>query len=79
MNGKSTTAGGTASVQADVFTQWQQEMERNFLRMKNFAGLVMNPKEPEVGPTPYEEIYRKQRAAKKAQIVQIDTRDRSKA
>jgi len=45
-----------------VFTQWQQEMERNLLRMKNFAGLVMNPAEPAVGPTPCEEIYRKHKS-----------------
>src|SRR5574341_896331 len=58
MNGKS-TAGGTM---ADVFVQWQKETDRNFLRMKNFAGLVMDSAEPVVGLTPREEIYRKHKA-----------------
>jgi polyhydroxyalkanoate synthase len=33
-------------------------MERNLLRMKHFSEMVMSPREPEVGPTPREEIYR---------------------
>ncbi len=62
MNGKSTTAGAAAGTQANVFAQWQQEVQRNLLRMKNFAGLVMNPAEPAVGLTPREEIYRKHKS-----------------
>ena len=59
MAGPSTQTAGAAGAPADVFAQWQQELHRNFLRMKNFAGLVMNPAEPAVGPTPREEMYRK--------------------
>jgi poly[(R)-3-hydroxyalkanoate] polymerase subunit PhaC len=40
----------------------QEEMRRNFLRMKHFAEMVMTPKEPPVGPTPREEIYRKNKS-----------------
>ena len=40
----------------------QEEVRRNFLRMKHFAEMVMTPKEPEVGPTPREEIYRKNKS-----------------
>src|SRR5262245_3561234 len=40
----------------------QEEMRRNFLRMKHFSEMVMHPKEPEVGPTPREEIYRKNKS-----------------
>lgn len=40
----------------------QEEMRRNFLRMKHFSEMVMAPKEPEVGPTPREEIYRKNKS-----------------
>src|SRR5574341_461292 len=58
MNGKS-PAGGTM---ADVFVQWQKETDRNLRRMKNFAELVMDPRDPAVGPTPREEIYRKGKA-----------------
>jgi polyhydroxyalkanoate synthase len=47
-------AGGSTA----GWSRWQEEAQRNVLRMKNFADLVMNPKEPEVGPTPRQEIYR---------------------
>jgi polyhydroxyalkanoate synthase len=46
----------------EVVARWQEEVARNVQRMKNFAELVMNPKEPAVGPTPREEIYGKQKA-----------------
>ena len=40
----------------------QHEMERTLLRMKHFAEMVMNPQEPVVGPTPRQEIYRKNKS-----------------
>ncbi len=40
----------------------QEEVRRNLLRMKHFAEMVMSPKEPELGPTPREEIYRKNKS-----------------
>jgi polyhydroxyalkanoate synthase subunit PhaC len=40
----------------------QEEMRRNILRMKHFSEMVMAGKEPEVGPTPREEIYRKNKS-----------------
>ena len=43
----------------EMLARWQEELRRNSLRMKHFSEMVMNPKEPEVGPTPREEIYRK--------------------
>jgi polyhydroxyalkanoate synthase len=36
----------------------REEMEKHLLRMKHFTEMVVNPREPEVGPTPREEIYR---------------------
>ena len=42
--------------------RWQHEMERTLLRMKHFAEMVMNPQEPVVGPTPRQEIYRKNKS-----------------
>jgi len=42
----------------EAAARWQEEISRNFLRMKNFGEMVMNAKEPEVGPTPRETIYR---------------------
>src|SRR5215831_10911203 len=43
----------------EMLARWQEELRRNSLRMKHFSEMIMNPKEPEVGPTPREEIYRK--------------------
>src|SRR5262249_61168222 len=40
----------------------QEEMRRNLLRMKHFSEMIVNPREPEVGPTPREEIYRKNKS-----------------
>ena len=48
-------------VEAQVIAQWQEEMNRNLGRMANFAELL-NPKEPPVGQTPRQEIYRKNKA-----------------
>jgi polyhydroxyalkanoate synthase len=46
----------------EFLSQWQEETRRNFLRMRNFADLLVNPKEPAVGPTPREEVYRKNKS-----------------
>src|SRR6266700_2480463 len=43
----------------EMLARWQEDLRRNSLRMKHFSEMVMNPREPEVGPTPREEIYRK--------------------
>jgi polyhydroxyalkanoate synthase len=45
-----------------AWDRWQEEMNRGFLRMQNFVGMVMNPTEPEVGLTPRQEIYRKNKS-----------------
>jgi polyhydroxyalkanoate synthase len=49
-------------VPPEVRARWQEEANRNFLRMKHFSEMVMNPKQPEVGPTPRQEIYRKNKS-----------------
>ena len=49
-------------VDAELVAQWQEELERNLGRMKNFAEMVMNPTEPAVGVTPRQEIYRKNKS-----------------
>src|SRR3989454_9313277 len=46
----------------EVVARWQEELRRNALRMKHFSEMIMNPKEPEIGPTPREEIYRKNKS-----------------
>lgn len=47
---------------ADLTSQWQEELNRNLQRMKNFSALVTDRTEPEVGCTPREEIYRKNKS-----------------
>src|SRR5258705_13839743 len=49
-------------VSSETRARWQEEVNRNFLRMKHFSEMVMNPKEPEIGPTPRQEIYRKNKS-----------------
>ena len=46
----------------EALARWQEEISRNFLRMKNFGEMVMNPKETPVGPTPWECIYKKNKS-----------------
>jgi polyhydroxyalkanoate synthase len=53
-----TMAADLPGVSPEVRARWQEEAQRNALRMKHFAEMVMNPREPEIGPTPREEIYR---------------------
>src|SRR6266545_6296193 len=49
-------------VPPELLERLQEEAKRNLLRMKHFGEMIMNPKEPEVGPTPREEIYRKNKS-----------------
>jgi polyhydroxyalkanoate synthase len=49
-------------VAPELLEKTQEEIKRNLLRMKHFSEMMMNPKEPEVGPTPREEIYRKNKS-----------------
>src|SRR5713226_3562098 len=46
----------------EVVARWQEELRRNALRMKHFSEMIMNPKEQDIGPTPREEIYRKNKS-----------------
>lgn len=58
-------ADGSAPVSAigsEVIRQWTEEFARNLLRMKNFADLALNPKEPPIGPTSRHEVYRKNKS-----------------
>ncbi|HUG38448.1 MAG TPA: alpha/beta fold hydrolase [Candidatus Limnocylindrales bacterium] len=46
----------------EMRARWQEEVSRNFLRMKNFGEMVMNPQEPRLGPTPRELVYKKNKS-----------------
>jgi polyhydroxyalkanoate synthase len=43
---------------AEVVRQWQEELDRNYRRLKNLAEMTLAPREPRTGQTPREEIYR---------------------
>ncbi len=62
MTGGFAKAGQDSGVQSDMLAQWQEELSRNLLRMQNFATMMLNPAEPAVGPTPRQEIYRKNKS-----------------
>jgi polyhydroxyalkanoate synthase len=53
-----TMMGETPAMSPEVLARWRQEAERNMLRMKHWSEMVLNPREPRVGPTPRQEIFR---------------------
>jgi polyhydroxyalkanoate synthase len=50
------------TVDPDVVKRWQEELDRNVRRLRNFAQMVGNPTEPRVGATPRQEVYRKNKS-----------------
>ena len=50
------------AISPEMMARLDEDTRRNLLRMKHWSEMVMNPKEPEVGPTPREEIYRKNKS-----------------
>ena len=53
-----TMMGEMPAMSPEMLARMQEEANRNLLRMKHFGEMVMNPKEPKVGPTPRQEIFR---------------------
>jgi polyhydroxyalkanoate synthase len=53
-----TMMGEMPAMSPEVLARMRVEANRNLLRMKHFGEMVMNPKEPKVGPTPRQEIFR---------------------
>ncbi len=53
-----TMMGEMPAMSPELLARLREEGNRNLLRMKHFSEMVMNPKEPAVGPTPRQEIYR---------------------
>ncbi|HET8576004.1 MAG TPA: alpha/beta fold hydrolase [Methylomirabilota bacterium] len=42
----------------EMVARLKEETRRNLLRMKHFSEMILTPKEPAIGPTPRQEIYR---------------------
>jgi polyhydroxyalkanoate synthase len=57
-----TMAPEMREISPEALARWQEEISRNFLRMKNFGEMVMNPKDPPVGPTAREVVYKKNKS-----------------
>jgi len=53
-----TMMGEMPAMSPEMLARMREEANRNLLRMKHFGEMVMNPKEPRVGPTPRQEIFR---------------------
>src|SRR6266851_1602028 len=53
-----TMVGEMPAMSPELLARMREEANRNFLRMKHWSEMVMNPKEPEGGPTPRQLIYR---------------------
>ena len=51
-------ADSTPSASAEVVRQWQEELDRNYRRLKNLSEMTLSPREPRTGQTPREEIHR---------------------
>src|ERR1700731_4202884 len=47
-----TMMGEMPTMSPELLARMREEANRNLLRMKHWSEMVMNPKEPEVGPTP---------------------------
>jgi polyhydroxyalkanoate synthase len=52
----------TAEVSPETLKRWQEEIERNQLRMKNFVRMMTDPVEPRTGQTPRQEVYKKNKS-----------------
>ena len=53
-----TMTGEMPAMSPELLARLREEANRNLLRMKHFGEMVMNPREPKVGPTPRQEIFR---------------------
>src|SRR5260370_34191049 len=53
-----TMVGEMPAMSPELLARMREEANRNFLRMKHWSEMVMNPKQPEDGPSPRQLIYR---------------------
>ena len=53
---------GAAGPAAEAVKQWQEELERQTRRVKNLGEMLFNPTEPKTGPTPRQEVYRRNKS-----------------
>jgi polyhydroxyalkanoate synthase len=50
------------AVSPEIVRRWQEELERSRRRLENFVRLVTDAGEPRTGPTPRQEVYRRNKA-----------------
>lgn len=61
-NGFGVAPGSPAAASPETVTRWQEELDRNVRRMRNLTRLITDPIEPKTGPTPREEVYRRNKS-----------------
>ena len=54
--------GAPTAASPETVKQWQEELDKNVRRMRNLTRLITDPIEPETGPTPREEVYRRNKS-----------------
>ena len=45
-------AAAPPTASPETIKQWQEELDRNFRRLRNLHAMVASPAEPKTGPTP---------------------------
>ena len=53
---------GAAGPAAELVKQWQEELDRQARRVKNLGDMLFNATEPKTGPTPRQEVYRRNKS-----------------
>jgi polyhydroxyalkanoate synthase subunit PhaC len=54
--------GDGAAATAEAVKQWQEELDRQARRFRNLGDMLFNPTEPKTGPTPRQEVYRRNKS-----------------
>jgi polyhydroxyalkanoate synthase len=55
-------ADAATGVAPEVIEHWQEELDRNFRRVKNLSEMILSPVEPKTGQTPRQEVYKKNKS-----------------
>jgi len=54
--------GAGPAATAEAVKQWEEEFDRQARRVRNLGDMLFNPTEPKTGPTPRQEVYRRNKS-----------------